>query len=124
MVTLASIRTKLHNKIFLPLGSDTIVTSLVSSTTDSWGYKNVTYASPVTVQAIPYNLMKVYNENNPLGVCNEGEVDIVFEYDVSIGKDDKVTTNSKEYKVKQIYTYPLDNGVAAQLVRLSEIISE
>ena len=123
MATLASIQSKLATKVFDKLGSDTIVTNMTSSTTDKWGYKNKTWSTPTTHSAVPYNMVDVRNEDNPLGMLDEGDMDIIFKHDVTIGKDDKVTFNTKTWIVKEIEQFPYANGYVAQLVRVTESLT-
>lgn len=122
MATLNSIQSKLATKVFDKLGSDTIVTNMTSSTTDKWGYKAKTWNAGTTVSAVPYNMIDVRNEDNPLGQLDEGDMDIIFKHDVTIDEDDKVTFNSKDWIVKAIEQFPYANGYVAQLVRVAELL--
>lgn len=122
MVSISNIRNKLAVKIFTKLGSTFLVSSLVSSSTDSYGDATKTYATAVTVTAVPYNIVGSRSYER-FGDLQKNELDCVFDYLASINIDSSVRFNSKNYVITAIDDdFVLLDSTIAKLARLSEII--
>lgn len=125
MSKLETIRSKLDKKLFSldGLGSTVTIYKLTRTDGDFGGYDNqsYTYDSGTDVIAVPYNAVTDRLTFHSFGEAKEGDIDIVFRYDVSIDVNDKVTMNGINYYVNQVKNIPLNGGTVAIICRLSRM---
>jgi len=125
MTKLTLIRNKLDKKLFnssAVLRSTITITPITVDAGDFGGYSGQTQSEGTVDNAagVPYNLFANRVNYQGFGNLNEGDMDCVFRYDVSINIGDKVTFNSVDYIVTQIKQIPVNDGVAAIIVRISK----
>ncbi len=121
MSRLTSIQGRIKTKIFDSFGSDIIREPFTSTTNDKWDSTRV-YGSSTIIVGVPFNYVEFRESFNPFGVLGEGETDVMFAYDTTINKKDKITYQGVVYFVKSIEAYPFANGSLAQAVRLAKNI--
>lgn len=122
MVQLSSVQNKINTKIFGSRGLASSVTLHPYNTqsTSKWGDATITYSTSSSVKAVPYSLMDKRKDFQPFGDVVKGEVIMAFRHDQTINKRDKVVFNSKNYYVRDIEKFPLQDGWLVQIVRLVE----
>ncbi len=122
MTLLTSIQSKINNKIFDRLGSSVNRTPYASQTLSKWGDSTITYDSPETIKAIPYSEIDKRKEEQPFGELQEGEVIMAFKWNQSINEKDKIAFDSKNFLVRQVEKFPLQDGFIVKIVFLVEQI--
>ena len=118
-----TIRSKLQSQVFARLGTTVSITPFSSSSTDKWGDATITYGSASNATGVPYNYAKDILGYFPFGDLQDGQLDMALPYDTTITRDDKVTYDSKDYKVIELEHFVIAGDVVAKIVRLQEDFS-
>ena len=121
MASASSIQSKLNVKIFSKFGSNVSVSTVASSTLNSYGDATPTYATAVTEVAVPYNQVTGRSWES-FGDLNVDELDIIFKHTADVNLDDKITFGGIDYKVIRKEQYPYDGDNLAILVRIAKIL--
>jgi len=124
MSKLTIVRAKLDKKLFTTdvLGSTVTLYVHSESTPSFGGYSggSASYDAGTDYVAVPYNLISKEINYQPFGDLQEGDMDIVFRYSVSVNVKDKITFNGNTLYVKQVKPIPLNGGDAAIICRLGK----
>lgn len=120
MTLLTSIQDKINSKIFTRLGSTVTRTPYTSQSVDKWGDATISYDSTEDISAIPYSMIDKRTEFQPFGDTQEGEIIMAFKYNQTLNVKDKVTFDSKDFLVRQVEKFPLQDGFIVKIVRLVE----
>jgi hypothetical protein len=123
MVNTDSIRSKIEAKIFVNLGSTAIRSSLIVGSNDKWGDRSDSYASSESITIVPWGYLYTGEEFFDFGDMEEGEVDIAVRYSQALNVGDKLTWNTKFYKVKDVEHYIVKDANLVKVARLKEILS-
>lgn len=122
MSKLDSIRTKLDRKLFNTnvLGSTCTLYSYTEGTDSFGGYsdEDATYDAGTQHTIVPYNSIPNNLSIHSFGDFQEGDMYMVFRYDVPVKINDKVEFLSNTYFVKQVKDIPLNNGISAKITQL------
>lgn len=122
MASLTSIRNKLAAKVFNKIGSTITRTPFSSTSLDKWGDGTVTYGTAESVTAVPYDYIRDREFFGSFGELKEGEVIIIFKHDQSLSKEDKISFDSKNYRIKEIEHYYYNDGVIAKSAVCAKIL--
>lgn len=120
MVNALSVKNRI-DKIFDNLGSTALISSVITTSTDSYGDDVSTYGATVSITVVPWADMfsQSYQE---FGDMAQGEMDVAVKADQAIDIDDKITWNSKVYKVKELGPYIISNTTLVKAVRVKSTL--
>lgn len=122
MVNALAIKNKIENKVFNALGSTATISYLITSSTDKWGDTPETYETPVNVTTVPWSVINSAQDFQQFGDLEKGELDMAFTAGTTVNVGDKVTYNTKLYKVKVVEYYPLKDVNLVKVARLKEFL--
>ncbi|HEY9702083.1 MAG TPA: hypothetical protein V6C58_06540 [Allocoleopsis sp.] len=124
MVNAESVRTKVENKIFQALGSSALWASQITPSLNKWGddVNTSQFSSDASITIVPYYLLDSNQEFFDFGDLEKGEMDIAMRYNSGVSINDRITFNSKLYKVKAIEDYILKDVSLVKIARLSEFL--
>lgn len=119
MVSLSSLRDKINQRIFTAdLKSTAVIASLTSQSTDKWGDEQSSYSAGTNIEVVPYLYTRDRLNYQPFGDAQEGEVDFVIKYDVTVNVSDRITWQGESYFIVEIDNSAfLGNGLVVQVVR-------
>ena len=117
----ALIRSKLATKVFDVIGKTVTLKSKSSPVYNSRGEEeNQTYASS-SITIVPYTISHNKTSHQPFGELKEGDMDAAIPYDVTIAKEDLITIESEDWKVRDLERNYLPDNVVT-IVRLTRDI--
>ncbi len=122
MVNPISIRNKIEEKVFAGLGSTALYSALTEGSSNIYGDRTDTYATGTSITIVPWGLMHKEQEYFQFGDLDKGEMDVAIKYNQDLNIDDKITYNSKVYKVKAIEHYIIKDTIIVKVARLREQI--
>jgi len=122
MVNALSVRNKVETKIFVALGSSALWSSYVAPSLDKWGDNTPSYGTDTAITIVPFYLIDGNQTYFDFGDLEVGEMDIAMRYNSGVAINDKITFNTKLYKVKAIENYILKDISLVKIARLKEFI--
>jgi hypothetical protein len=88
---------------------------------DKWGDKEKSYTSEGTLKVVPYNTFAKRTSYEPFGDLQEGETDMVFQYDSGVDTGWIIqNVNDDLMIIKDIEDYPYQGGVLVKIARLTK----
>lgn len=122
MVNAISVRNKVENKIFVALGSSALWSSYTNPSISKWGDQVEAWGTETSITIVPFYLMNNQQSFQDFGDLEAGEMDIALRYNDGVNVNDKITFNTKLYKVKAIENYILKDISLVNIARLKEFI--
>lgn len=116
--SLASLRSKIQNKIFGSIASTGTVTR-VTWAQDKWGDGTSTLGSSTSISIVPFNLVES-ESYQPFGDLMSGELDIILPYDTTFDTNDFIDYDGQRYIIREYEEYPYQGGILAYAVRVAK----
>jgi hypothetical protein len=123
MVDTDSVRSKIENKIFINLGSTALWSSYTKGSNDKWGDRIDSYATTTSITIVPWTHKYKGEDFFEFGDLEAGDSDIALRYSQPLDINDKITWNTKVYKVKAIQYYTLKDALLVKVARIHETLS-
>lgn len=123
MVNATNIREKINTKVFDALGSTATLQLETSTLLDKWGDESATYGTATNIVVVPWYDLFSEKTYEAFGEPINGALDFAVRYDQSIDVDDKLTWNTKVYKVKSIQYYTLKDTLLVKAIRVTEVLT-
>lgn len=119
MVNLSSLRNKIAQRIFTAdLMSSAVLSSLVTPSQNKWGDEVASYSSGATIDVVPFLYIKSRLSYQPFGDVQQGDVDFVVKYDVTLQPRDKLTWQGTDHLITEVDDSAfLGNGLVVQVIR-------
>ena len=123
MALIDDFRSKIEARIFsADIASSATLSSLVSPSTDKWGDNTASYSAGASIDVIPFTYVSGRNNYQPFGDLQEGDVDLVVKYSVTVTIRDKITFNSTPYFIAEIDDSAfIANGLVVRIIRCRRI---
>lgn len=122
MVNTDSIRNKIEAKVFTALGSTALRASLIDGSNDKWGDETDTFGTDTSITIVPWSYLNLNEDFFDFGDLEKGEVDVAVRYSQALFIGDKITWNSKYYRVKNVEDFYVKDANLVRVARLKEII--
>jgi hypothetical protein len=119
MVSLASLRDKVANKVFTAdIKSSAVLSSLTSASTDKWGDEQSSYSAGTNIDVVPFTNVSKELSYQPFGDLQSGQSDFVIPYTVTVNPTDRITWQGDNYFVELIDKTPwIGGGLVVNIVR-------
>jgi hypothetical protein len=123
MVSLTELRTKIADRIFTSdIKSSALVCSLVTPSINKWGDEVASYSAGSSVDVVPFLYIGNRISYQPFGDLQEGQVDFVIKYDVTIGIRDKIVWQGDNYYISEMDKSAfLGGGLVVQIIRCTRL---
>jgi len=99
----------------------TITITPITITTNTRGDDTESAGTPVVTVAVPFNYFDfMYAFQKFKANMNQGEVSIIIKDSETIDEEDKITYNSKDYSIREIQPFEIQDVVLAKQLLLRE----
>jgi head-tail adaptor len=124
MVSATGVQSILISKVFNSIGSNISIEAYSSDVTDKWGDASITYSAGATTKAVPYNYIAKSLKWEAFSDIQQGDVAIVVPYTTTVTADDRITYDSKTWKIRELERFTMGDGTTELLLAIGLLLTE